>query len=33
MDIILTPLAIFIGLSPYFVAFALANMATKNRHE
>jgi hypothetical protein len=32
MDIILTLLAIFIGLSPYFVAFALADMATKNRH-
>ena len=33
MDIILTLLAIFIGLSPYFVAFALADMAIKNRHE
>jgi hypothetical protein len=33
MDIILTLLAIFIGLSPYLIAFALADMATKNRHE
>lgn len=33
MDIILTLLTIFIGFSPYLIAFALADRATKNRHE